>query len=147
MAGASAPAILFSVLVLLYFEQRMNVIISHTTANLPTGRFQKIAAAILGPDYQLSLTFIGSTRARSLNQATRLKDYVPNVLSFPLGDAVGEMFICPAVAQKEAKEFDLSRNGHIAFLFIHGLLHLKGYPHGDQMEKLEEKYLRKFNIT
>jgi probable rRNA maturation factor len=103
--------------------------------------------AIMGKRYEATLTFIGETRARSLNQAYRQKDYVPNVLSFPLTDSVGEVYISPAVAKREAKKFNLSVDGYIAFLFIHGLLHLKGLDHGDTMEKQERKYLKQFRIT
>ncbi len=103
--------------------------------------------AILGTRYELSLAFIGTKRAASLNEAYRKKTYVPNVLSFPLTDTAGEIFICPAVAQKEAKAFDLSPDGYLAYLFIHGCLHLKGHDHGDTMDKLERKYRKAFNIT
>jgi rRNA maturation RNase YbeY len=69
------------------------------------------------------------------------KSYTPNVLSYPLTDETGEIFICPTVAQKEAHKFNLSYEGYVAYLLIHGLLHLKGYDHGDTMEKLERKYV------
>lgn len=104
-------------------------------------------AKILGESYDLSLVFVGETRARSLNMRYRHKNYVPNVLSFPLTKTAGEMFICPAVAKREAKKFHLSERGYVAFLFIHGALHLKGHDHSDTMEKLERKFLRTFQIS
>ncbi|NCT01889.1 rRNA maturation RNase YbeY [Candidatus Parcubacteria bacterium] len=109
--------------------------------------FSAIKEAILGKKYELSLTFIGEKRAVSLNQAHRNKSYVPNVLSFPLTTTVGEIFICPAVAKNEATSFSLSTNGYVAYLFIHGCLHLKGHDHGDTMEKMERKYLKAFAIS
>lgn len=69
------------------------------------------------------------------------------MLSFPLSLNNGEIFICPLVAKSEASEYDLSPDGYVAFLFIHGLLHLKGYDHGDTMDKMEQKYLKMFNIS
>jgi probable rRNA maturation factor len=102
---------------------------------------------VLGKQYQLSLNFIGPTLAQKLNVDYRKKTYIPNVLSFPLEVSAGEIYICPAVAKKEAKNFDLSVDGYIAYLFIHGLVHLKGHDHGDTMDTLEQKYLKKFNIT
>ncbi len=45
------------------------------------------------------------------------------------------------------KDFNLSKEGYIAFLFIHGLLHLKGHDHGDIMESLERRYMKKFAIA
>jgi probable rRNA maturation factor len=103
--------------------------------------------AILGKQYVLSLTFVGEKRAASLNQSYRQKSYVPNVLSFPLTQTAGEIFICPTEAKREAASFGLTPSGYVAYLFIHGCLHLKGHDHGDTMDKLERKYLKAFNIS
>ena len=112
--------------------------------NLP---FAEIKKDILGARYELSLTFIGRKRAQRLNKEHRKKNYVPNVLSFPLSDQVGDIFICPDVADREAEKFNLTQKGYIAFLFIHGCLHLKGHDHGATMDKQEQKYLKKYNIS
>ena len=102
--------------------------------------------AILGKNYTLSLTFVGSTRARVLNKTYRNATYVPNVLSFPLTTDTGEIYIAPSVAEREAHKFSLSSTGYTGYLFIHGLLHLKGYPHGATMEKAEKKYSALFKL-
>ena len=109
--------------------------------------YQQILENILGKKYELSLVFIGPMRAATLNKNYRKKTYSPNVLSFPLSETTGEIYICPQVANKEAAKFSLSTNGYIAFLFIHGLLHLKGYDHGDTMERMERSHLKTFNIS
>lgn len=109
--------------------------------------YDDIKRKILGAKYDLSLAFVGTKRAATLNTAYRQKTYSPNVLSFPLTEDTGEIIICPAVTQHEAKKFNLSPNGYIAFLFIHGCLHLKGHDHGDTMDKLERKYLKAFAIS
>lgn len=121
--------------------------LSSTVAHHPVYPYEMMKDAILGRTYELSLCFVGTTRARRLNQAHRHKTYVPNVLSFPLSERCGEIFLCPAVANKEASHFNLSRDGYIAYLFIHGCLHLKGYDHGDTMEALERRYLKRFAIV
>lgn len=108
--------------------------------------YEEMKNSILGKKYELSLTFIGSTRARALNKTHRHATYVPNVLSFPLTDDAGEIYITPSIAEKEARKFSLSPTGYIGYLFIHGLLHLKGYPHGDTMEKAEKKYIAQYNL-
>lgn len=108
--------------------------------------YETIKKKIMGAKYGLSLVFIGKQKATSLNKSSRNKNYTPNVLSFPLSENYGEIYICPEVAKKEAKNFNLTANGHIAFLFIHGLLHLKGYNHGKEMDKMEKKYLKAFSI-
>jgi len=118
-----------------------------TIKSYPTFPYQTIKEAILGKKYTLSLTFIGTKRAQTLNQQYRKKDYVPNVLSFPLDPSTGEVYICPAIAYPEAKDYFLTREGYIAFLFIHGLLHLKGLDHSEEMERLERKYVKQFSIA
>jgi probable rRNA maturation factor len=120
----------------------------NTTVNTyPEWPYKEISEAILGKKYSLSLMFVGADRAKALNKAYRKKDYVPNVLSFPLEEHTGEIYICPKVAKVQAKDFNLSVDGYIAYLFIHGCVHLKGYDHGDTMDELERKYTKKFNIT
>jgi len=113
----------------------------------PTLPVDTIAERIAGKRYSLSLVYIGEKRAQALNIAHRNKDYIPNILSFPLDNQTGEIYICPAVAKKEARNFDLSYKGYLTFLLIHGLLHLKGYEHGATMERLERKYIRDFSVT
>lgn len=124
----------------------MNFRVAHTTRTYPHLQFEAIKDTILGKRYELSLTFIGSTRAAQLNTEYRNKSYVPNVLSFPLDTKMGEIFITPAVAKKEARKFDLSYNGYVTYLFIHGCLHLKGLDHGPKMDALEEKYKKQFKV-
>ena len=67
-------------------------------------------------------------------------------MSFPLDKKSGEIFITPKVAEKEAKDFGRKFSNFIAFLFIHGLVHLKGHGHGDTMEMLEIKLRKQFGI-
>ena len=101
---------------------------------------------ILGKQYALSLAFIGATRAQRLNQEHRGKTYVPNVLSFPLDNTAGEIYIAPSVAKKQAHKYNMSVDGYIGFLFIHALLHLKGYDHGATMDKAEKRYCNKYHL-
>lgn len=98
---------------------------------------------ILGKRYDLSLVLIGATRSRRINKESRGKDYPTNILSFEYDEKSGEILICPDVAKKEYKKFDLSYPDFLTYLFIHGCLHLKGLDHGEEMEKLEDKYMVK----
>ncbi|MCA9359338.1 rRNA maturation RNase YbeY [Candidatus Kaiserbacteria bacterium] len=124
-----------------------NFTITNTVKNYPAHPYTEVAKKILGAKYELSLVFVGKARAAKLNQDYRQKTYTPNVLSFPLTEKSGEIFICPQVAKSEAAKYNLSPDGYIAFLFIHGCLHLKGLDHGDTMDKQEQKYLKLFNIS
>jgi len=105
--------------------------------------YEKIAAAIL-PGWDISLVFVGETRARALNKQLRNKEYVPNVLSYVSGEKSGEIIICPQVAKRECRSYGLGCHQHIAYLFIHGLLHLEGYPHGPTMDKYERAHMARF---
>ncbi len=124
----------------------MSFTITQTIKEVPVLPYEAMKHAILGSAYDLTLHIVGQKRAISINQISRKKDYAPNVLSFPYTDKIGEIVMCPEVARREAKDFSMTPQGYFGFLFIHGLLHLKGYDHGPQMETLEKKYIRKFNL-
>ncbi len=85
-------------------------------------------------------------RMKELNFMYRNKNEPTDILSFPLSKTEGEMYICLSEAKKEAKKFDRKPENFLAFLFIHGCVHLKGYDHGGTMERLEVKFRRKFKI-
>ncbi len=121
--------------------------ITNTTKHRPYSKeadFVAIKNAILGKAYDLSLAFVGDARARSLNMAHRKKSYVPNVLSFPLDDTSGEMFITPSCLAKESKGFEMTPAQYERFLFIHGCIHLTGLDHGDTMDRAEKKFIKRF---
>lgn len=105
---------------------------------------QEIADDILDTSYDVSIVVVGDKQARSLNQKYRGKDYVPNVLSFPIDDTMGEIFLNPKTATLEAPKFDLSVNHYLYYLIIHSMLHLKGFDHGDKMSAKENFYMKKF---
>ncbi|MBL7045525.1 MAG: rRNA maturation RNase YbeY [Parcubacteria group bacterium] len=102
---------------------------------------------VLGPKYELSLVFSGDTLTRRLNKEYRGKDYVPNVLTFPLDSDEGEIFINPNISKRDAKKFEMGYKNFIGYLFIHGMLHLKGYKHGSTMNKQERTLLKHFNLS
>lgn len=120
--------------------------ISSRAREYPKLPYGKIADAVLGKDYELSLTFLGEMRAQKLNREHRNKSYIPNVLSFPLTHMAGEVYICPVRARREASSFGMSYRGYVGYLFIHGLLHLKGHLHGATMERAEKTYCKRFGL-
>lgn len=120
--------------------------LGHTTRSYPRLPYEQIKNDLLGRPYSLSLVFVGPGRARALNRKNRKKTYVPNVLSFPLDDSHGEIFITPQIAKKEAKRRGMTTQGYVGYLFIHALLHLKGGRHGDTMDTLERQYCTKYNL-
>ncbi len=112
-------------------------ITNKTKSTPPRVPFEKIKDYVLGKNYNLSLVFVGNSRSRKLNFAYRGKDRPTNILSYTLDKNNGEIFIAPDVLKKQVKEFQRNYKNLLAFIFIHGLLHLKGFDHGSRMERAE----------
>jgi len=98
---------------------------------------KKLKNAVLGRGYDLSVAFLTSAKMRAVTLRTKKKNKVSNVLSFPLSKTSGEILICKAAAKPYSVEF----------LFIHGLLHLKGLKHGAIMEREEDRLLKRFGFS
>jgi rRNA maturation RNase YbeY len=111
-----------------------------------TRKFQKIKDKILGKDYDLSWAFISPEEIQKMNLTYRKMDKPTDILSFPLSETEGEIYLCEEEARKEAVNFDRDYDNFIDFLFIHGCVHLKGYDHGSTMERIEAKFRKEFGI-
>ena len=88
----------------------------------------------------MSLVFVGVKRSRKLNMAYRGKDKATDILSFPISNNEGEIFINPDSLKVKARLHNRNEKNYFYFLFIHGLVHLKGFAHGSRMESEEKKY-------
>jgi len=108
--------------------------------------FTTIKNKILGKDYDLSWAFITPQKIGELNRIYRNIDKPTDILSFPLSKTEGEIYICLSEARKEARNFDRKYENFLAFLFIHGCVHLKGYDHGSTMESIEAKFRKEFGV-
>ncbi len=121
--------------------------ITNTTKGKPPRLpFVDMKNAVLGEDYSLELTFCSPKQIQELNKRYRNIDKPTDILSFPLSEKEGEMFICLSESRKEAKKFEREFENFIGFLFIHGLTHLKGLDHGSTMERTERAIRLKFHI-
>lgn len=121
--------------------------ITHTTkGKLPRLPFARMKNTVLGKEYRLSLAFIGSVRSRTLNRTYRKKDKSTNILAFPLSKDEGEILIDLTQSKKDMKKFGRPYENFIAFLFIHGLIHLDGWEHGSKMEDKEKAVRKIFGI-
>jgi probable rRNA maturation factor len=98
---------------------------------------EQIKNDILGKQYELSVCFVSKNKIKSLNKKYRKKNETTDILSFPISDKMGEIFICPAVAKIKSKKFYPVYENYLLFLVIHGSLHLKGLDHSDKMEAYE----------
>lgn len=118
-----------------------------TKDRVPALPFLLLKEKVLGKKYALSLVAVGDARSRTLNTTYRKKTYIPNVLSFPISDTQGEIFLNLKQARREHRKRGESYDYFVALLFIHSMLHLIGYRHGSTMEGIEHKHLLRFNIT
>jgi probable rRNA maturation factor len=121
-------------------------LINTTKGKLPRLPFEQIKNEALGENYELELIFLDPKEMHEINLEHHKKDKPTNILSFPLNEKSGQIFICPAYAKKEAPDFDRKYENYIGFLFIHGVIHLKGFDHGSTMENEERKIRTKFEI-
>jgi probable rRNA maturation factor len=95
----------------------------------------------------LSIALVGPKKAAALNKKYRRKNSVANVLSFPgEGEELGEVILCPVQIRQDARTYDMIFEQVLAWMLIHGILHLVGYSHKKEreaklMEKKERFYL------
>lgn len=82
---------------------------------------------------ELSVTFVGPARMRTLNREWKGHDSPTDVLSFhlpgPDGALAGDVYICPAVARANADAAGVSPREELIRLVVHGTLHVLGYDH------------------
>lgn len=117
-----------------------------TRRSVPRFAYARVAKEVL-PGWDISLAFVAPAKARALNKQLRNKDYTPNVLSYAIGDKSGEIIICLSEATKQAPDFNLPPTTYTLYLFIHGLLHIKGWAHSARMEACERKLLAKYGTS
>jgi probable rRNA maturation factor len=89
---------------------------------------------------ELGISFVGADEMRALKRDHLGIDEATDVLSFPLDGrdelpagvprALGDVVLCPEVVGDEWR-------GPL----VHGLLHLLGYEHGDDMEARERTHV------
>jgi len=119
-------------------------ITNKTKGRLPRLPFVSIKNKILGEKYELGLSSLSSLKQKEINLKYRGINKTTNILSFPLSDISGEITIDSAKIKKDAPLFNMTYLQFFKYLFIHGLLHLKGFKHSSTMEKQEKKYLKMF---
>lgn len=112
-------------------------------------------AAVGDTATELTVRVVDSEEIIALNQAYRDKVSPTNVLSFPFQASteidialLGDVVICHSVLVEEARQQSKSLTAHYAHMVTHGVLHLCGYDHQDdvsaeQMESLEISILAK----
>ncbi len=115
---------------------------------------------------EMSLIFCDVESMSVLNKQYMDKDGPTDVLAFPVDDdivgsgrnpdnggrgpatpaeddeipqLIGDVYVCPEVAKKQADENNKSLDEEIALLVVHGTLHLLSYDHYEVQEREEMK--------
>ena len=99
-------------------------------------------------EVELTIRVVEASESNAINLQFRSKDKPTNVLSFPFQNPpgltlplLGELIICQAIIEEEAKEQRKTLQAHWAHMVIHGTLHLLGYDHIENDEALEMEAL------
>jgi probable rRNA maturation factor len=95
----------------------------------------------------ISVVLVSDKQIKKLNKEWRHKDYATDVLSFPMELTapafaeipwqLGEIVISVERALKQSEEYGHSFQREMAFLFVHGLLHVLGFDHEELKEEKE----------
>lgn len=112
-------------------------------------------------DAELSLVLTDDETIRELNRTYRGLDKPTDVLSFsqregdssdPWDNVLGDIIISVEKADQQSREYGHSMAREVAFLTVHGVLHLLGWDHVEpddekQMMKKTEDILYKVGLT
>lgn len=95
--------------------------------------------------FEVELILCGDRTIRTYNRKYRHLDRATDVLSFPMLDfdtpetvvSLGSIVISVETAERQAKEYGHSLKRELCFLSAHAALHLLGYDHESDDERLE----------
>jgi probable rRNA maturation factor len=140
-------------------ENKIRVIITNKqkAVKIPTGLrmlIRRCCHAVLelekfqGPA-EISVTFTDNNEIKELNAQYRNIDSATDVLSFPMGEngeydtnmetgakILGDIVISMEKAVEQSKAYGHSLQREVAYLTAHSVLHLLGYDHVQNMEKV-----------
>jgi|ETNmetMinimDraft_29_1059903.scaffolds.fasta_scaffold00494_3 rRNA maturation RNase YbeY len=90
-------------------------------------------------EHELGVFIIGSEEMARLNYSSLKHEGATDVITLDYGEPasipkcgpiLGDLFICPTVAEENAKDYGTSCSHEVARYLIHGILHLRGYDDG-----------------
>ena len=108
-------------------------------------------------DAELSVTLTDNAHIHAMNREYRHIDRPTDVLSFALNESeepavtggpavnvLGDIIISVERANEQAAEYGHSLRREVAFLTVHGMLHLLGYDHMEEADRLEMEKEQKY---
>jgi probable rRNA maturation factor len=114
------------------------------------------AARCAAGDRDFTILLTGDAEVAELNLRFRQERSPTNVLSFPALENrdgyLGDVALALGVCSREAGEQNKTLGDHLAHLVIHGVLHLLGYDHQEdiqaqRMESLERDLLARLGVA
>ena len=106
-----------------------------------------LAARRVPADMEVALLLVDETTIAQLNHKHLGHEGPTDVLAFPIdepgesppaGPAIlGDVVLCPAVAQRQARERGVTEHSELQLLTVHGILHLLGMDHAEPDEERE----------
>lgn len=116
-------------------------------------------------EIEVSVVSVGPAKIREINKKYRKKDQVTDILSFAEAEeecfkpgmsgypkVLGELVICANQVKKDAREARVKFKEQLAWVLVHGTLHLFDYDHetceadAQKMRNREKFYLSKINF-
>lgn len=134
-------------------DQQDNVLIEKDMINLLKDVIVTAAELEGYSGGEVSVAFVDNKKIKELNNQYRNKNEATDVLSFPMDNEIlGDIIISVERAVAQAEEYGHSVKRELAYLTVHGILHLFGYDHHnkdekDQMRQKEERVLTQLNIS
>lgn len=124
---------------------------------LPDAVVRRAVEAVLDgerADAQVSVTFLGREAMRRMNAEYKGYDRPTDVIAFPLagpdGLVVGDVYVCPWVARREAAARRVPARQELVRLVVHGTLHALGWEHPEDesrtrspMWRRQERYVER----
>jgi probable rRNA maturation factor len=97
----------------------------------------------------ISVALVGTGRMQRLNRQFLNHHGPTDVISFalsPKDDAVpviGDIYVCPRIAERNARRLGVSLRDELARLVVHGTLHVLGYEHPENEARTSSPMWRK----
>ncbi len=114
----------------------LSVSVSTNGTRIPVARerVSAIARAVLRAervtDAMVSIAFVTSQAMAKLNRRFLGHRGPTNVIAFAFGSpTIGDIYICPDVARRNAHRFGVGMREELVRLVIHGVLHVVGHDH------------------
>ncbi len=119
---------------------------------LPLSRalVRRVVEAVLEAERRqglVSVTFLGRDSMQQLNATHKGHDRPTDVLTFalgrPRGQVIGDVYICPWVARREARARGISLRKELIRLLVHGTLHAVGREHPEGADRTRSAMWRR----